>query len=105
MAFAVRTADKGLRAYRVPGEGEPEEVGRWGGVDRVLVGDFADLFRDQLLVLFSESEWVIEAALGGHMLYSLCTPFSTDLEDFLITDLNHVTVGSQVCDCRERVDW
>lgn len=65
MAFAVRTADKGLRAYRVPGEGEPEEVGRWGGVDCVLVGDFADLFRDQLLVLFSESEWVIEASLGG----------------------------------------
>lgn len=71
MAFAVRTAGKGLRAYRVPGEGEPEEVGRWGGVDRVLVGDFTDLSRDQLLVLFSESEWVIEAALGGHILYSI----------------------------------
>lgn len=66
MAFAVRTADKGLRAYRVPGEGEPEEVGRWGGVDQVLVGDFTDLSRDQLLVLFSESEW-------QHWVVTYCT--------------------------------
>lgn len=57
MAFAVRTADKGVTAYRVPAEGEPEEVGKWGGVDLVLVGDFTGLSREQLLVLFSDSEW------------------------------------------------
>lgn len=56
MAFAVSTADKGLTTYRVPAEGELEQLGRWGGVDHVLVGDFANLCRDQLLVAFNESE-------------------------------------------------
>ena len=64
MAFAVLTEDWKLTAYRMvvaSGErAESEEVGQWEGVAHVLVGDFASLGRDQLLVLFSESEWARE---------------------------------------------
>ena len=56
MAFAVRTAGERLTAYQVPPEGEPRETGWWEGVAHVLVGNFADLTRDQLLLLFSTSE-------------------------------------------------
>lgn len=59
MAFAVRTADKGLSVYRVPADGGPEEVGKWRGVSHVLVGDFANLSRDQLLIVFNKSEWIM----------------------------------------------
>ena len=58
IGLVVRTADKALATYRVPGsEGEPRGVGRWEEVEGFLVGDFAHLSRDQLLVLFSDSEW------------------------------------------------
>ena len=53
MAFAVRTANEELAAYRVSSEGEPRETGRWEGVAHVLVGNFANLTKDQLLLLFS----------------------------------------------------
>ena len=56
VTFAVRTDDNVLTAHRVVSDGETEEAGRWVGVDCGLVGNFAQLTTDQLLIIYSDSE-------------------------------------------------
>ena len=102
IGLIVRTADKALATYRVPGgEGEPGEVGRWEEVEGFLVGNFAHLSRDQLLVLFSDSEWKrVSGLLAGHVVIqrsmSGLFPGPEEISNFLVTDLSQFSVGSKV---------
>ena len=101
MVVAVKTADDRVTAYRVVScDAEPREVGRWGGVAYILVGDFANHSRDQLLLLWTgESEFRVFSHFSTVTL-SLSPPAEgREVCEFEVTDFSGFTAASEVSCC------
>ena len=79
--MVVVSGDGQVKAYRLTSSGKtaPKEEGSWVGVAEALVGDFANLNREQLLLLLSSD--------GIHLKFPLGMNFS------------------KISQCRERCSW